>query len=146
MRYFNALALISLLLLASCATKGQTGALGGGAAGAIIGQAIGHNTAATLIGAAAGTMLGYIVGNEMDKYDRQQLNHSYERGLSHHGSSWVNPDNGHQYTVTPDPAYQDPATHKVCRRAEIKAVINNKPEKTYATACRGDAGQWELRQ
>lgn len=146
MKYLSVLALIFLLLLSSCATKGQTGAVGGGAAGALIGQAIGHNTAATLIGAAAGTVLGYIVGNEMDKYDRQQLNHNYERGISHQHSSWVNPDTGNQYTVTPEPAYQNPSTHTVCRRAEIKAVIDGKPQKTNATACRNKAGHWEIQQ
>ena len=34
MKYFSILALLFLLLLSSCATKGQTGAVGGAAAGA----------------------------------------------------------------------------------------------------------------
>ena len=144
MKYLSVLALLFLLLLSSCANKAQTGAAGGAAAGALIGQAIGHNTGGTLIGAAVGTMLGYIVGNEMDKYDRQQLNHMYERGVSNQRSSWVNPDTGNQYTVTPQPAYQEPSSRKVCRRAEIEAVIDGRPERTYSTACRNDYGQWEL--
>lgn len=140
------LALVFLFSLSSCATKGQTGAVGGAAAGALIGQAIGHNTGATLIGAAVGGLLGYIVGNEMDKYDREQLNHTYERGVSYQQSSWVNPDNGNQYTVTPQPAYQNPNNQRVCRRAEIQAVIDGKPQKTYSTACRDDYGSWQLQQ
>ena len=144
MKYLSVLALLFLLLLTSCANKAQTGAAGGAAAGALIGQAIGHNTGGTLIGAAVGTMLGYIVGNEMDKYDRQQLNHMYERGVSNQRSSWVNPDTGNQYSVTPQPAYQEPSSRKVCRRAEIEAVIDGRPERTYSTACRNDYGQWEL--
>ncbi len=144
MKYLSVLALLFLLLLTSCANKAQTGAAGGAAAGALIGQAIGHNTGGTLIGAAVGTMLGYIVGNEMDKYDRQQLNHMYERGVSNQRSSWVNPDTGNQYTVTPQPAYQEPSSRKVCRRAEIEAVIDGRPERTYSTACRNEYGQWEL--
>ena len=139
-------ALLSLFVLSSCATKGQTGAVGGAAAGALIGQAIGHNTGATLIGAAVGGMLGYIVGNEMDKYDREQLNHTYERGVSNQRSSWVNPDNGNQYTVTPQPAYQNQSTNRVCRRAEIEAVIDGKPQRTYSTACRDEYGSWQLQQ
>jgi len=146
MKYFSIFALLFLLLLSSCATKGQTGAVGGAAAGALIGQAIGHNTGATLIGAAVGGMLGYIVGNEMDKYDREQLNHTYERGTSNQRTSWVNPDNGNQYTVTPQPAYQNPSNQRVCRRAEIEAVIDGKPERTYSTACRNQYGVWELQQ
>lgn len=146
MKYVSVLALLFLLLLASCGTRGQTGAAGGAAAGALIGQAIGHNTGGTLIGAAVGTMLGYIVGSEMDKYDRQQLDHMYERGVSNQRSTWVNPDTGNQYTVTPQPAYQEPSSRRVCRRAEIEAVIDGRPERTYSTACRNEYGQWELQQ
>ena len=85
--------IFSLMLFTACAqmNKAQTGAIGGAAGGALIGQMIGHNTEATLIGAAVGTMLGYIVGNEMDKYDKKQLNHVYERGVSNQPNSWVNP-------------------------------------------------------
>lgn len=146
MKYVSVLALLFLMLLASCANRAQTGAAGGAAAGALIGQAIGHNTGGTLIGAAVGTMLGYIVGSEMDKYDRQQLDHMYERGVSNQRSSWVNPDTGNQYTVTPQPAYQEPSSRRVCRRAEIEAVIDGRPERTYSTACRNEYGQWELQQ
>ncbi|MDX9840082.1 MAG: glycine zipper domain-containing protein [Desulfobulbus sp.] len=146
MKYVSVLALLFLMLLASCANRGQTGAVGGAAAGALIGQAIGHNTEGTLIGAAVGTMLGYIVGSEMDKYDRQQLDHMYERGVSNQRSTWVNPDTGNQYTVTPQPAYQEPSSRRVCRRAEIEAVIDGRPERTYSTACRNEYGQWELQQ
>ena len=146
MKYVSVLALLFLLLLASCANRAQTGAVGGAAAGALIGQAIGHNTGGTLIGAAVGTMLGYIVGSEMDKYDRQQLDHMYERGVSNQRSSWVNPDTGNQYTVTPQPAYQEPSSRRVCRRAEIEAIIDGRPERTYSTACRNEYGQGELQQ
>ncbi|WP_028583519.1 glycine zipper domain-containing protein [Desulfogranum mediterraneum] len=139
-------AIISLFLLSACANmnKAQTGAAGGAAGGALIGQIIGHNTEATLIGAAVGTMLGYIVGNEMDKYDRQQLNHVYERGVSNQRSSWVNPDTGNQYSVTPQPAYQNAQSQRVCRRAEVDAVIDGKRQTTYTTACRDASGQWQL--
>lgn len=144
MKHLNILALLSLLLLSSCATKGQTGAVGGAAAGALVGQAIGHNTGATLIGAAVGGLLGYIVGNEMDKYDREQLNHAYERGISNQRTAWVNPDSGNQYAVTPQPAYQNQSSHQVCRRAEIEAIIDGKPQRTYSTACRDQYGAWQL--
>jgi surface antigen len=136
-----------LLLLSACAdmNKAQMGAGGGAAAGALVGQIIGHNTESTLIGAAVGTMLGYIVGNEMDKYDRKQLNHVYERGMSNQPAAWINPDTGNQYTVTPQPAYTNQTSNQVCREAIIDAIIDGKPEKTRATACRNNStGQWEL--
>jgi surface antigen len=148
MKQLTALLLVcSAFLLMSCAntglSKGQQGAIGGGAAGAIIGQAIGHNTGGTLIGAAVGTMLGYIVGNEMDKYDRQQLSHVYERGVSGSPSAWVNPDSGNQYQVTPKPAYNG-SNQQVCRQAEIMAVIDGRQERTLSTACRDSQGNWIL--
>ncbi|MCW5212404.1 glycine zipper 2TM domain-containing protein [Desulfobulbus sp. TB] len=137
--------LLSLFLLSSCmmANKGQMGATGGAAGGALIGQAIGNNTESTLIGAAIGGMLGYVIGNEMDKYDRQMLNSAYESTPSGQTSSWVNPDHGHQYQVTPQAAYIGPRNQQ-CRKAEIRAIINGRPENTYTTACRDMNGQWQL--
>jgi surface antigen len=139
--------LIIFLSLSSCAnpSKGQRGAGIGGASGALIGQAIGRNTEATLIGAAIGTVLGYIVGNEMDKYDRQRLNQAYEYGPSGQVTTWQNPDNYNTYQVIPQPAYTQPQIPQTpCRRAEILATIDGKTERTYTTACRNSAGQWEL--
>lgn len=137
--------LTMMVSLASCAgefNRGQSGAVIGGAGGAVVGQAIGRSTEATLIGLAVGTMLGYIVGNEMDKQDRQQLNQVYERGVSGQQSSWHNPDSGNAYTVTPQPAVQ--SSSGPCRKAEIRAVIDGKSETTYSTACRDSSGQWVL--
>ena len=134
--------------LSSCGTytKGQKGVGIGGASGALLGQAIGRNTEATLIGAAVGGLLGYIVGNEMDKYDRQELNHAYEYGPSGQSTSWQNPDSGNYYQVTPQSAYTPPQQpQQPCRQAEILATIDGRTEKTYTTACRNSAGQWELR-
>lgn len=140
--------LLSLLMsLSSCANgpnKAGMGAAGGAATGAIIGQAIGHNTEATLIGAVAGGLLGYIIGNEMDKYDREQLNHVYERGVSGQSSAWRNPDNGNTYQVTPQPAFSNPSDNRPCRKAEIQSVIDGKRETVYTTACRDSNGHWQL--
>lgn len=136
--------LLCTIFTSSCATQGQSGAGMGAIGGALAGQAIGHSTEATLIGAAVGSMLGYIVGNEMDKYDREQLNHVYERGVSGQTSSWRNPDTGNTYEVRPQPAYSDRNSHRACRQAEIIAVIDGKTEKTYTTACRDENGHWQL--
>ena len=56
-------------LLSGC-NDAQAGALLGAGIGALAGQAIGHDTEATLIGAAIGTGAGYIIGNESDKAKR----------------------------------------------------------------------------
>ena len=132
------------LLCYSCANKAQTGALGGAAGGALLGQMIGRDTGATLLGAALGGLIGYVVGNEMDKQDRVRLNNAYETTPSYNTSSWVNPDTGNQYAVTPQPAYTAP-DNRICRKAEIEAVIDGKKETTEALACR-ENGHWVIQQ
>jgi len=120
------------VLVSGCAntgmSKGQQGAMGGAVVGALVGQAIGHNTAGTLIGMGVGTMLGYIVGNEMDKFDRHQLSQVYERSPSYRTSTWANPDSGNRYAVTPQPFYRT-RRNRICRKAEIDAVIDGKQKK-----------------
>ena len=140
--------IFSIFSLSGCTSlnnlnKGQMGAVGGAAGGAVIGQAIGRNTQSTLIGTAIGTVVGYMVGNEMDKYDRQQMSYIFDRASSGQSYSWVNPDNGNNYQMSPQPAFNN-ANNQVCREAEITAVINGRVQKTYSTACRNERGQWIL--
>lgn len=137
--------LIGWLTVSCAATSAQKGGVGGAAGGALIGQIIGKDTEATLLGAAIGGILGYMVGNEMDKQDRIRLNRTYETTPSYETSRWVNPDTGNTYAVTPRPAYEDPQYARVCRKAEIEAIIDGKREVTEAVACRVD-GRWVLQQ
>jgi phage tail tape-measure protein len=54
----------------SCASEGyntQKGAAIGAIGGALAGQAIGRNTAGTLIGAATGALVGAVAGNAVDQ-------------------------------------------------------------------------------
>lgn len=88
------------ILAAGCASldKAEVGGLGGAGVGALIGQAIGGNTAATLIGSGVGLGLGYIIGNEMDKSDakkRKSVQHEEVRPLA--DTSWL------VLSVTPKP-------------------------------------------
>ena len=67
--------LLTLTLGAGCATKGQTGALTGASAGALIGGLAnmhGAWGATALIGAGVGAGVGYLIGNEQDKQDAQK--------------------------------------------------------------------------
>lgn len=58
-------------LVATCATKAQTGALigagAGAAAGAVIGNATGSTVRGAIIGAAVGGAAGAVIGHQMDK-------------------------------------------------------------------------------
>lgn len=64
---------VLIIGIASCASlpkdryNTQKGAAIGAGTGALIGQAIGHNTEGTVIGLAAGTILGALVGNAIDQ-------------------------------------------------------------------------------
>lgn len=62
---------LSLLLLAACATKTQTGVLigagAGGVAGGLIGKSAGHTATGAIIGAAVGGIAGGVIGAQMDK-------------------------------------------------------------------------------
>jgi flagellar basal body-associated protein FliL len=58
---------LGLAFVVGCESSGQTDALVGTGVGALAGQAIGHSTESTLIGAAVGGGAGYMVGNEQDK-------------------------------------------------------------------------------
>ena len=136
---------ISTLPLAGCATKAQTGAGVGALGGALVGSLAGrskHRERNAAIGALIGGLIGYAVGNEMDKYDRARLNNTFERTPSYQTTTWVNPDTGNQYAVTPRPASR--VNGRPCREAEIRGIINGRPETIMTTACRQSDGRWEM--
>jgi surface antigen len=124
-------------------SKGTSGAAIGALGGAIAGQAIGRDTKGTLLGAAVGGLLGYIVGNEMDKHDQARLNQVYETAPSYQSTQWVNPDTNRSYSVTPRPAYTQ-TSGQICREAEIRAMVDGRPETVVSTACRDSAGRWVI--
>jgi len=134
------------LVVSGCANKAQSGAgtvaLAGGLIGALVAKDKGQGA---VIGAVIGGLAGYAIGNEMDKYDRQKLNQVYETGQSNTASSWVNPDSGNSYNVTPGKAYEGPRG-RPCREARMEAVINGKPETVVTKACRAEDGVWELQE
>jgi hypothetical protein len=85
----------------------------------------------------------YLGNSYMDEHDRQQLNQVYEIGQSDTVTSWVNPDTGNSYNVTPKAAYTG-SMGQPCREAHIDAIINGKPETVVTNACRAPDGMWEL--
>jgi outer membrane lipoprotein SlyB len=74
------LVLVMSLGTASISSAGDRAANGlffGAGTGALIGQAIGRNADATLLGTAIGGVLGYIVGNEQEKAYAQEPAYYY---------------------------------------------------------------------
>ena len=143
------LLICSLSILTSCAnsqfSKGQQESVDLARNKPPAGPQIGHNLETTISEMAQGTLVGYIVGREMDRYDRQELNHVFERGVSGSSTSWINPDIGNKYSITPEPAYSSPQSNQPCRKAQLSAIFKGKEETTYTTACREANGQWQLR-
>lgn len=137
---------VSIFLLSSCASikNTQHGANKGSVDQTLAEPTIGHYTEATLSNTVIETMSGYIISKQMDSYDRRQLNHVYERGMSGQSSAWINPDTGNQFRITPRPAYSNHTNNKICREAEILAVIDGKDEKSHTTACRNQQNSWQL--
>lgn len=81
MKKMQMLCCVGVIVLAGCVPQNKTqqgamiGSGGGAVVGAILGQAIGHNTTSTLVGGALGAAVGGLggagVGNMMDKQEQQ---------------------------------------------------------------------------
>ncbi len=145
-------------------SRGINGLIIGAGSGAIAGQAIGRNTEATLIGTAVGGLLGYIVGNEIDKgrgyayqpvYHRQPqpVYHRQPQPVVHHYAPKYKKKGPHhrpvvQHRVVEHHHYHPVVSHRPapqpeCRQAEILGTVNGKARKLYGTVCR-TANGWEL--
>jgi len=146
---FVTAALFALTFCAGCAGMGKAeqGALIGGLGGAAVGGQLGpdgNRGENALIGAGLGLVLGYMIGNEWEKYDQGRLNHALETAPSGQCSAWVNPDTGNRYAATPRPAYR--RSGRVYRDVEIDGVVDGRREIVYAKAYRRSDGTWQLAQ
>lgn len=126
-----------------CANKAQQGATVGGLAGATIGALTFNNKLlGAAVGAGVGVMMGYIIGNEWDKHDEQQVQQTLESGRSGESKTWTNPDTGAAYSATPSPPYM--AENKVYRDVVIKDTQDG--DEVMAKAWRDDNGVWHLKE
>src|ERR1700761_2683211 len=89
--WITAAAATSIMALAGCAAgpNEQLGTAGGAVGGALVGQAIGHNTAATVGGAAVGGLIGNQVGRSADERNYYNNNNGYNNSYY--------PNNGPHY-------------------------------------------------
>ena len=139
---------IALSLLAGCATvtKEQTGAIVGGAAGAVIGAQVGEGSGrdiAIALGAIAGSMIGAQIGRYMDEQDRINTALVLEKNRTGETSTWKNPDTGNSYAVTPTRTYEAP-DQGPCREFTMDAEIGGDNQQVYGTACREPDGSWNM--
>jgi surface antigen len=124
-------------------TQRESGTVVGGVVGGALGNQFGHgagNVAMTAVGAIAGAMIGGAIGQNMDDTDQLKAMHAMERSRTNESTTWVNPDSGNRYTVTPTRTYDDGGRH--CRDYSTRAYIGGRQELVHGTACRQSDGSW----
>lgn len=138
------------IFLSGCetTTHAQEGEIIGGIIGGIAGAQVGEGrgrTAAIIVGTIAGSMIGRHIGETMDAADRTQTANTLTYNRTGQTTSWVNPDNGNVYEVTPTRTYETEAGP--CREFTIDATIGGADEQeVYGTACLQQDGSWKLVQ
>ncbi|MBT8104140.1 MAG: glycine zipper 2TM domain-containing protein [Woeseiaceae bacterium] len=145
-----AIAIVASGSLAGCATSSQAeqGAVIGGLLGGVVGSQVGEgrgNTAAIIIGTLAGAMIGYHIGESMDDTDRMQTATALNESRTGEVTTWVNPDNGNRYVVTPTRTFE--RAQGPCREFRLDATVGDDPnQEVYGTACLQPDGSWLVSQ
>ena len=136
-------------LLPSCetTTHAQQGEVIGGVVGGVLGSQVGEGsgkTAAIIIGTLAGSMIGRHIGESMDETDRMKTANSLNNARTGQPTTWVNPDTGYEYTVTPTRTYEDAGGP--CREFQLDATVGDEPnQEVHGTACLQSDGSWLIR-
>ena len=132
-----------LFACSTAPTKQDQGVIIGAIAGGILGHQVGGGSGqvlATIVGTMAGAAIGGSIGRTMDETDRLNTAVALENVRSGVPSTWVNPDTGYEYVVTPTNTY-DSGTGP-CREYTLDAKIGGETEQIYGTACRQADGSW----
>lgn len=135
--------------LSSCetTTHAQQGEIIGGVLGGVVGAQVGEGrgkTAAIIVGTIAGAMIGRHLGESMDDTDRMQTAQALNDARTGTKTTWVNPDNGNRYTVTPTATFE--SSDGPCREFRLDARVGDNPgEEVYGTACLQHDGSWLIR-
>lgn len=134
------------LFMVACSTapsKQDQGVIIGAIAGGLLGNQVGGGSGrviATVVGSIAGAAIGGRIGESMDETDRLKTAAALENVRTGIPSSWVNPDTGYEYVVTPTNTYDSQAGP--CREYTLDANIGGRTEQIYGTACRQADGSW----
>ncbi len=138
--------MLCAVLLSGCEhmSKKESGTLIGATAGGLIGSQIGGGSG-RLLAIFAGTLIGAMAGSEigadMDANDRHRAQHALEHNPSDEPSTWVNPDTGREYRVTPKRTYV--TAQGPCREFETSVKIDDREETLVGEACRQNDGTWK---
>jgi surface antigen len=133
------------LAAAGCATQAGTGALVGGAAGAILCSGFGSGNAqiVAIVGCSAiGAWLGGVIGAQLDEADRQRALEAQAMALNNPQPTTVQWQGSSNYsgTVQTEPAYTQGG--QVCKPYTHTIYIQGQPEVARGTACQNNDGTW----
>ena len=144
------LGLALLLLLAGC--QGQqmgistgVGGIGGATAGGLLGAALGGGSTGIASGVLLGGLLGAGVGQALDQRSQQMQSQTVARALETAPvgtpSTWTNPDNSTQGSITPTRTFQN-QSGAYCREFQQSIVVGGQTQQATNTACRQPDGSW----
>lgn len=117
------------------------GGVVGGAVGSQVGQGEGR-AVAIVVGSVLGAVIGAKIGRDLDEADRGCIGHALELTGDGRAVSWVNPQAGLNYVVTPTRGFKQ--NGRSCR--EFTTVVTAKGRKETVTdrACRSGDGTWQI--
>lgn len=142
-------ALLAVFFVNACetTTHAQQGEVVGGVLGGVLGAQVGEGrgrTAAIIVGTIAGAMIGRHIGDSMDETDRVKTATVLRDARTGESATWVNPDTGYEYTVTPTRTFD--ASSGPCREFQLDATVGGQTNQDlYGTACLQADGSWLVR-
>lgn len=120
------------------------GTVVGAAAGGLLGAAIfsGNPWLGGIGGALLGGAIGNMIGQNMDRQDRANMQNAIVTTPVGQEASWTNTRTKTTYTVRPINNYR--SNGEYCRRYETRVKIDGKWKKAYGRACRDNRGRWKI--
>lgn len=141
-----AIVVASVFVLQGCetTTHAQQGEVIGGVIGGVVGSQVGGGdgtTVAIIVGTLAGAMIGRHVGEHMDNSDRMMTARALNDSRTGESTTWVNPDTGYRYTVTPTRTYEE--SSGPCREFRLDATIDGRTDQDVdGNGCLQADGSW----
>lgn len=141
-RQLIGLMMVAILMIAVPVSAGPNtvgGAFIGAGSGALLGQAFGRNTEATLAGTFIGGILGAAIGSDMDRDQRRRSGVVYTTHRPRQRVETVVIDRYDRHDHR-DGWYDE----DTCEEVELMAGVDGYRERIKATACLDEEGRWVI--
>lgn len=132
------------LIAAGCASRQQTGSIVGAGAGAAVGGALTGSTWGAIAGGALGAWAGSEIGAELDRRDQERIAYALREVPVGQEYSWVNPDTGAYWEVTPQQTYRAPQGYPCREFSMLGRGPRGEVHETTGTACLTPGDTWEI--